>query len=90
MEIVLGIMVLGILIGVIFRKKSKIIKTAEYLSNWAIYILLFLLGISVGLNDEIILNFEKIGFQAALIAIASIVGSVFFGWLIYKFLFQPK
>ena len=90
MEIVLGVMVLGILLGILLRKKPKIIKSAEYLSSWAIYLLLFLLGVSVGLNDDIIHNFEKIGFQAAIIAIASIAGSVFFGWLIYKSLFQSK
>ncbi len=90
MEIVLVIMVVGIGLGVLLKKHPKIIKTAEYLTNWAIYLLLFLLGVSVGLNDDIIKNFENIGLQAALISVTSIIGSIFLGWFIYTFLFKNK
>jgi len=58
--------------------------------NWAIYLLLFMLGISVGTNKEVIDNLGKIGYEAVAIAIASISGSVLLAALLFKVLFKQK
>jgi len=39
---------------------EKFIKLTGFLTNWSIYLLLFLLGLSVGANEKIIANFDKI------------------------------
>ena len=58
--------------------------------NWAIYLLVFMLGISVGTNKEVIENLGKIGYEAVVIAIASITFSVLFSALLFKVLFKQK
>jgi uncharacterized membrane protein YbjE (DUF340 family) len=78
----------GILIGLLIVKKPKLHQLNNNLLNWAIYLLLFLLGISVGTNKEVIQNLGKIGYEAIAISVASIAGSVLLSTLLFKFLFK--
>ncbi len=90
MYIVLFIMAAGCTAGFIFRKQENLIKITDRLILYAIYVLLFLLGLSVGSKPEIIENMHVIGYKALLIALGGIAGSIFFSVLIYKYLFQSK
>ena len=81
-------MLAGIFIGFAIHRYPAIIRINEKLITWAIYLLLFLLGISVGLNKTIIQNLNKIGLQAITITIGAITGSVLTLWLIYRLFFQ--
>ena len=58
--------------------------------NLAIYVLLFLLGISVGTNQEVIGNLGKIGYESVAIAVASIAGSVLISTFLFKLLFRKN
>lgn len=60
------------------------------LMNVAIYILLLLLGISVGSNPVIMLNIGSIGLKAMAIAFAAIAGSVATGWLFQRLFFTER
>ena len=64
---VLILMTAGIILGWFLHKQEKILKISSELTNWAIYLLLFLLGLSVGTNEKILSNFDKIGYQSILI-----------------------
>ncbi len=90
MTIILILMLAGILLGLALGKNPIILKINEKLLNVAIYILLLLLGISVGSNDKIIDNLYNIGLQALIITIGAIAGSVAFCWIIYKTFFHLK
>jgi uncharacterized membrane protein YbjE (DUF340 family) len=90
MIIVLLFLTSGIITGYILKKHIKIINISDKLLTWSIYLLLFLLGISVGSNQKIISNFDKIGFQAIILSIAGIVGSIIIAFFVYKFFFLPK
>lgn len=83
-------MLAGILLGLALGKNPIILKINEKLLNVAIYILLLLLGISVGSNDKIIDNLYNIGLQALIITIGAIAGSVALCWIIYKTFFHLK
>ncbi|HRW62513.1 MAG TPA: LysO family transporter [Bacteroidales bacterium] len=85
---VLVLMTLGIVIGWFLHHKEKFLLFTGRLTNWAIYILLFLLGVSVGTNEKILNNFDKIGLQAILITLFAIAGSVLVSWLTYHFFFK--
>ena len=78
----------GILIGLLIVRKPKLHLFNNHLLNWAIYLLLFLLGISVGTNREVIQNIGKIGYEAIAIGIFSIAGSVLLSAILFKFLFK--
>jgi len=90
MYTILGILILGITIGFLFRKREKLIKLSDKLLMWSIYLLLFLLGISIGTNDEIIRNFPTIGLKALVLTIAGVLGSCIVSLLIYKIYFVEK
>ncbi len=85
---VLVIMTLGILIGWFLHKQKKFIKITSEITNWAIYLLLFLLGLTVGTNEKILNNFDKIGLQSIMITIFAVAGSVLVSWLCYILFFK--
>lgn len=87
---VLLLMIAGILTGFAINRISLAVKINDKLISWAIYVLLFLLGISVGLNKTIIQNLDKIGVQALIITIGSVSGSVIALGILYRFLFREE
>ncbi len=80
----------GVLFGILILRKPKLHQVNNQLLNWAIYLLLFLLGISVGTNQEVIKNLGKIGYEAVAIAVASIAGSVLLSGLLFKLIFKQN
>jgi uncharacterized membrane protein YbjE (DUF340 family) len=80
----------GIIAGIFIHHKPRLIKINDRLISTAIYILLFLLGISVGLNKTIIQNIGTLGFQALIITVGAISGSVLMSWLIYRIFFRSE
>ncbi|MFN2394766.1 MAG: LysO family transporter [Bacteroidales bacterium] len=90
MFIVVIIMTAGILAGFLLRKHKKIISFSEKLVMSAIYLLLFLLGVAIGVNDEIIERFAEMGWLAFLITLGGIGGSIFMGWLVFSLFLKPK
>lgn len=87
---VIIIMFSGIIIGFLFNKNNIKVKYLENFTNIAIYILLFLLGISVGTNKTIIDNFDKIGISAFLITIATVLGSILLALFTYNLWFKNE
>ena len=87
---VLLLMTFGILIGWIYHSKDKFLKITGSLTNWAIYLLLFLLGLSVGTNEKILRNFDKIGFQAIALTIFAVFGSLIAAWATYHLFFKKR
>jgi uncharacterized membrane protein YbjE (DUF340 family) len=90
MIIVLLLMLAGIIAGFALNRYPKVIQLNDKLTSLAIYVLLFLLGISVGLNKTIIQNLDKIGLQAFIITIGAISGSVFALYFVYRFVFKTR
>jgi len=86
---VIGFMFGGVAIGYFFRKVPILQKIGKSIS-FTILLLLFLLGISVGSNNNIIANLPTLGWQAFLIAFAATTGSVLGGWIVYHFFFKDK
>ncbi len=68
---VISIMTAGILAGFFLRNREKWKWYNAKLTMVAIYALLFVLGISIGTNQEIIQNLPKLGWVALLITLAS-------------------
>ena len=57
----------------------------QKLIYFAIFLLLFLLGITVGANGDVMNNLDSIGLEALLITLAAIAGSVLSAWGVYRF-----
>lgn len=88
--IVLTIMIVGIIVGYIYNNKEKFIKFSEKLTNWTIYLLLFLLGVGIGANDKIINNLDTIGYNALILTIGAVLGSIICALIVYKLFFKSK
>ena len=86
MIIVISLMVCGIILG--YAVKERNLKFVQKLINYAIFLLLFLLGITVGANGDVMNNLDSIGLEALLITLAAIAGSVLCAWGVYRFFFM--
>jgi len=81
-------MMAGILAGLWLGKFPLAMKINDRLISWAIYLLLFLLGVGVGTNQKVIQSLDTIGLQALLLTIGALVGSIAMGWIIYRTFFH--
>ncbi len=77
MKVIL-VFVIGFILGSFLLKKAKIFKISSIATDWSLYLLLLVLGITIGANDKIVCNFFSIGLKSFLFAIASILGSIVF------------
>lgn len=87
---VLLLMTLGIIVGWIFHHKTIFLQWIAKFTNWAIYLLLFLLGLAVGTNEEILSNFDKIGYLSIAITLFAVAGSILTAWITYHLFFKKN
>lgn len=85
MIIVISLMVCGIVLGYIFRERK--LQSVQKLINYAISLLLFLLGITIGANDDVMTHLDSIGLEALIITLAAVAGSILCAWAIYRLFF---
>ena len=74
-----GLIIGGIPVGWLLRKNRTAQKVSGEMLNWTVRALLFLLGLSLGSDDNLMLQLNSLGLRAAVISIFSIGGSVLLG-----------
>lgn len=81
-------MMLGIIVGFLFRKQkfSFISKVITVL----IWLLLFILGLEVGGNRQIVSGLAKIGIEAVIITLGAVAGSLIMAALLWKVINKRK
>lgn len=86
---VIAIMGLGILFGYLIRHKNirGIISGATTALIW---LLLFVLGIEVGHNRQVIESLGTLGLEALFIAIISLIGSCVAAWILWKYIAKRR
>jgi len=84
MWILLGLLGIGMIFGFFLRKQEKIVRVVNHVVNVSIYALIFFLGLSVGINDEVMQNFGILGFHAFLLSSFAIAGSIGTLWVIQR------
>jgi hypothetical protein len=80
----------GIAAGFILRNKKKPPLIAGKISTLSIFILLFLLGLSIGKNSEVLGNLSAVGAQSAVLAAGGMLGSAVCSLFVYKYFFRTK
>ena len=88
MFIVIGIMFAGIGIGYLMRRQS--LTWINQTITALIWLLLFLLGIEVGHNEQIIRSLPTLGVEAFTIAIVCVLGSCLAAWGLWKYVNRKK
>jgi uncharacterized membrane protein YbjE (DUF340 family) len=90
MVIGIGLLIMGVLIGLLINRRKQLIKIFAKLTDLSIFLLLFFLGVSVGMNERIVSNFQNIGIQAFFITIAATLGSVVISYIVYYLFFKNR
>jgi uncharacterized membrane protein YbjE (DUF340 family) len=76
-----AIMISGVVVGYFLRRRSlTALPKAITLLIWA---LLFLLGLKVGHNRQLIAALPTLGVEALVIASCALLGSLFLAWLLW-------
>jgi len=88
MIVILVVLTAGIILGFLMRNHERMIRTADRIMNGTIYLLLFLLGLSVGANETIISNIHTIGVRALVLTVGAIVGSVIVSYIVSRLFFR--
>lgn len=79
---VISIMFLGIGIGYLLRKQS--LPWVQKGITLLIWLLLFLLGMEVGQNEQVICSLPTLGLEALVIAVVCVSGSCIAAWALWK------
>ena len=79
---VIGIMFIGIGIGYLLRHQS--LPWIQKAITFLIWLLLFLLGLEVGQNEQVIRSLPTLGLEALVIAVVCVLGSCIAAWMLWK------
>ena len=82
-------MFLGVGLGFLFKNLNLFSFLPKSITI-TIYLLLFLLGITVGSNKDIVNNLASLGWQAFILAFFASIGSALAAFIIYKVFFAKE
>lgn len=91
MFIVILFIFLGITTGWFLRTRIKsktvgtsIAKWSSRITTWLIWLLLFMLGIEVGSNEQIISALPTLGVEALVLSVFATLGSCVLAWALWR------
>lgn len=90
MVLVLALFVVGAVTGYFIRGREAWMPGVDWLTKIAIVVMLFLLGLKVGKNEEIVANLSSIGLQAFWLTLGAMAGSVLLIWVACSLFFEKK
>ena len=85
---IIGLMLTGILLGYLLRKRD--LKKIHQIITLLIWLLLFILGIEVGSNEQIIKGLHTIGLEAVILTLGGTLGSVIAAWALWRAMYKRK
>ena len=88
MFIIIGLMLTGMLLGYLLRKRD--LKKIHQIITLLIWLLLFILGIEVGSNEQIIKGLHTIGLEAVILTLGGTLGSVIAACALWRALYKRK
>lgn len=85
---VLLFLAIGILAGYLVRSKKGLLATASKATTWSLYVLILLLGVSVGANETVVRALGRLGVQALILCAGAVGGSVLVSCLVSHVFFK--
>ena len=82
----LGILVLGGFVGYKDKISEKLEANLDTIQSICLLFLLFVMGITIGINEEVMTNLFSIGLKAFIISIFTILFSIAFVYIIKRFI----
>ena len=85
---IVAIMLSGVAVGFLLRKhKLRVIPHAVTVLIW---LLLFLLGVEVGTNPQVIAGITSLGLEALWLSLAGLAGTLLFSWALWRWMSRKK
>lgn len=84
---IIGMMFTGIIVGYLFRR-VEFLQKVDMTTSLTIFLLLFVLGVSIGSNRLIVDNLGRFGWQAAVLAVLGVAGSLLASAAVYQLFFK--
>ncbi len=85
---IVAIMLCGMGVGFLLRKRK--LGIVPVLVTVLIWLLLFFLGLDVGMNPSIMHAIQSLGLEALLLSLAGIAGSVTLAWALWRIASRKK
>ena len=85
---IIGLMLTGMLLGYLLRRRD--LKKIHQIITLLIWLLLFILGIEVGSNEQIIKGLHTIGLEAVILTLGGTLGSVIAASALWRVLYKKK
>jgi uncharacterized transporter YbjL len=76
MWIIILALVVGLLVGYFNLLPSLLKNGTTYLVSGGLFLLLFIMGVQLGANPEVVDSLAKLGFKAVMLATGAIIGSL--------------
>jgi uncharacterized membrane protein YbjE (DUF340 family) len=73
---IIGIFIAGISLGFVLRGHQSLLRLGARLADLALYALLFILGLSLGMDKHLMAHLPRLGLTGLVLALAALVGSV--------------
>ncbi len=86
----IGLIVVGVPLGYAIHKKTRAVSATNHALSAIIYALLFLIGLTLGNNEDLLARVGELGVQGAIIGILSGLGSVFAVCFLFRSFFESK
>ncbi|HJD96064.1 lysine exporter LysO family protein [Mailhella massiliensis] len=83
----MGLIAGGVPAGWLFRRRETVVRRVNTALGWTVRIMLFLLGLSLGLDDTLIGQLKSLGLYAAFISVFSVAGCFAAAWLLGRYVF---
>ena len=85
---IIGLMLTGMLLGFLMRQKR--LSRIHQIITIFIWLLLFLLGVEVGSNEQIIKGLHSLGLEAIILTLGGTLGSVIAAWDLWKIIYKKE
>ncbi len=69
-------LVLGIVLGMTDKIPERVVYRSTGFQLWSLIFILFVMGVGIGSNEEIVESFVSIGLHSVIFAVAAIAGSL--------------
>lgn len=79
---------IGIIIGATTKANKKDKKVVDVLTLISVFALLFVMGINIGTNKEVINNLGNVGLLALIYSIFTIIGSIIVVYFLTQIIFR--
>jgi uncharacterized membrane protein YbjE (DUF340 family) len=81
--LVLWIIAAGMLAGRLLTSQRRTLVIASRGATWSLYLLIFLLGLSVGSDGSVLGALGQLGLQAIILCLGGILGSLLISAIVY-------